>query len=90
MHWQIKIFTTELIRPVHCLHHVKLSRVIATILGCSRITCNLYGIFCRFCYTFSHKHFNAQEQTVYLCNKLLSQLITLLLYLKVHLQYYIS
>ena len=24
MHWQIKIFTTELIRPVHCLHHVKL------------------------------------------------------------------
>ena len=38
MHWQIKIFTTELIRPVHCLHHVKPSRVIATILGCSRIT----------------------------------------------------
>ena len=37
MHWQIKVFTTELIGPVHCLHHVKPSRVTATILGCSRI-----------------------------------------------------
>ena len=45
MHWQIKIFTTDLIRPVHCLHHVKPSRVIATILGCSRIPLVKYYIF---------------------------------------------
>ena len=46
-----------------------------------------YGIFGRFCYTFSHKCFNAQEETVYLCNKLLSQVIILLLYLKAILTY---
>ena len=32
MQWQIKIFMTELTRPDHCLHHLKLSRNIATIL----------------------------------------------------------
>ena len=37
-----------------------------------------YGIVGRFCYTFSHKFFNDQEHTVYLCNKLLSVVIILL------------
>ena len=31
-----------------------------------------YEIFGRIYYTCSHKYFNAQEHTVYLCNKLLS------------------
>ena len=31
-----------------------------------------YVIFGRIYYTCSHKYFNAQEHTVYLCNKLLS------------------
>ena len=30
-----------------------------------------YEIFVRICYTCSHKYFNAEEHTVYLCNKLL-------------------
>ena len=37
-----------------------------------------FGIIGRFCYTFSHKCFNAQDQTVYLCNKLLSPVIIVL------------
>ena len=37
-----------------------------------------YQIFGRIYYTCSHKYFNAQEHTVYLCNKLLSLEIILL------------
>ena len=37
-----------------------------------------YEIFGRIYYTCSHKYFNAQEHTVYLCNKLLSVEIILM------------
>ena len=41
-----------------------------------------YEVFDRIYYTGSHKYFNAQEDTVYLCNKLLRLEIILLKSLK--------